>query len=203
MIRRLKRLVRSSRSMYLLRNRLVMAWKRRKYGLKHVHKTFYMNKHSSVCRDLIAHEYAFINRECFIGPNVELGRYVMLGPRVTITGADHVFNVPGVPIIFAGRPGHKKTVLEDDSWIGHGAIIMAGVTIGRGAIVAAGAVVTKDIPPYEIHGGVPARKITDRFSNPDDRAAHDAMLDGPVYEGTYAEQLHITMKEDSDESGSS
>jgi serine acetyltransferase len=130
MIRRLKRLVRSSRSMYLLRNRLVMAWKRRKYGLKHVHKTFYMNKHSSVCRDLIAHEYAFINRECFIGPNVELGRYVMFGPRVMIVGDDHVFDRAGVPTIFAGRPELRPTVIGDDAWVGAGCVIMAGVTIG-------------------------------------------------------------------------
>lgn len=54
-------------------------------------------------------------------------------------------------------------ILDDDVWIGYGAIIMSGVHIGQGAIVAAGAVVTKDIPPYAIVGGVPAKVIKYRF----------------------------------------
>ena len=54
-------------------------------------------------------------------------------------------------------------VVEDDVWIGHGATILSGVRIGQGAIIAAGAVVTKDVPPYAIVGGVPARTIKYRF----------------------------------------
>ena len=56
-------------------------------------------------------------------------------------------------------------VIEDDVWIGQRATIMAGVTIGQGAVVAAGAIVTKDVPPYAIVGGVPARVIKYRFSD--------------------------------------
>lgn len=56
-----------------------------------------------------------------------------------------------------------NTVVEDDAWIGFGAIVMSGVTIGKGAIVAAGAVVTKDVPPYAIVAGVPAKVIRYRF----------------------------------------
>ena len=54
-------------------------------------------------------------------------------------------------------------VVEDDVWIGHGATILSGVRIGQGAVVAAGAVVTKDVPPYAIVGGVPANIIKYRF----------------------------------------
>lgn len=56
-------------------------------------------------------------------------------------------------------------VIDDDVWIGYGATIMSGVHIGQGAVVAAGAVVTKDIPPYAIVGGVPAKVIKYRFEN--------------------------------------
>ena len=55
-------------------------------------------------------------------------------------------------------------VLEDDVWIGYGCTILSGVTIGQGAIVAAGSVVTKDVPPYAVVGGVPAKVIKYRFN---------------------------------------
>jgi acetyltransferase-like isoleucine patch superfamily enzyme len=138
-----------------------------------------------VSRDLIAHEYSFLNIGCIIGPKVELGRYVMLGPYVSIVGNDHVTSKPGVPIIFSGRPPLKGTVIEDDAWVGFGATILAGVRIGRGAIIGAGSVVTKNVPPYEVHAGVPANKIGERFATEGDRLRHDAMLGSPVVVGHY------------------
>lgn len=54
-------------------------------------------------------------------------------------------------------------VVDDDVWIGYGATIMSGVHIGKGAVIASGAVVTKDVPPYAIVGGIPAKLITYRF----------------------------------------
>ena len=111
----------------------------------------------------------------------------MFGPRVMIVGADHAIDQPGVPAIFSGRPELPVTRIESDAWIGAGAIIMAGVTIGRGAVIAAGAVVTKDVPPYEIHAGVPAKKVRDRFDEAQ-RATHDAMLAQPARGGNWAER---------------
>lgn len=162
---------------------VAMVLKRRRYGLRNVHSTFYMSGHSDVSRDLVAHEHSFINEGCAIGPRVELGRYAMLGPRVAVVGGDHRIDRPGVPMVFAGRPTLKTTVVEADAWVGFGAILLAGVRIGRGAIVAAGAVVTRDVPAYEVHGGVPARKISERFPDANDRALHDAVLDGPPVTG--------------------
>jgi phosphonate metabolism protein (transferase hexapeptide repeat family) len=66
---------------------------------------------------------------------------------------------------FDWRRSHK-VVLGDDVWIGHGAIILPGVTIGTGAGVGAGAVVRHDVPPFAIVGGVPARQIRWRFDEP-------------------------------------
>lgn len=57
------------------------------------------------------------------------------------------------------------TIIENDAWIGMNAMIMPGVTIGEGAIVAAGSVVAKDVPPYTIVGGNPAKEIKKRFTD--------------------------------------
>jgi acetyltransferase-like isoleucine patch superfamily enzyme len=163
-----------------------MMYKRKRYGLKHVHKTFFMNGKSNVSRDLIAHEYSGMGEECYIGPNVELGPYAMIGPRVAIVGGDHRYDIPGTPIIFSGRAQVDKTTIEADVWIGYGAIVMAGNTIGRGAIIGAGSVVTKKIiGPYEVYMGVPARRVFDRFPNPSDRKRHDEMLAGKPSEGEW------------------
>ena len=102
-------------------------------------------------------EYVFVAQQCSIVAQVELGRYVMLGPGVMIVGGDHEFRQPGVPMIFAGRAPLKPTVLEADVWVGAGSIVLAGVHIGRGSIIAAGSVVTKDVEPYSIMAGVPAQ----------------------------------------------
>jgi len=155
----------------------LMAWRRWRYGLRDVHPTFYICPGCSVVADLRSGPYSFVNAGCLLGPRVELGAYVMLGPRVVIAGDDHVFDRPGTPTIFAGRPAQVRlTRICDDAWIGTQAIILAGVTIGEGAIVAAGAVVTKDVPPYAIVGGVPARLIKERFTDPADRALHHESL---------------------------
>lgn len=164
----------------------VMAWRRWRHGLRHVAPTFYMAADCTVDRDLVAGDYSFMNRRCMLQAKVRMGRYVMFGPEVAVVGGDHRPDLPGVPNVFSGRPDVLETVFEDDCWVGHGAIIMQGVRIGRGAIVAAGAVVVRDVPPYEIHGGIPARKISERFPDPMDRAKHDAMLDGPLYRGELA-----------------
>ena len=170
------------------KRRIIMCWKRRWYGLKHVDPSFYLNGkcHFVAPESFVAGKYSSIGRDCHIGAALELGSYAQLASCVAVVGADHRFDRPGVPICFSGREEGRKTVVEADAWIGHGVIIVAGVRIGCGAIVAAGAVVTKDVPPYEIHGGVPAKRIRDRFSNPADRAKHDAMLQRPPRRGISA-----------------
>ena len=168
----------------LLRRRLLMQWRKLRYGLKDVHYTCYIAANVSVERDLIMREYSFLNEGCVINLNVDIGRYVMFGPRVAIVGGDHLYDIPGTPCIFSGRDKVPKTTIEDDAWIGYGAIVMSGVKIGRGAIIAAGSVVTRDVPPYEIHGGVPNKKIKMRFNESEIRI-HNELLDGPTVTGEF------------------
>lgn len=159
-----------------------MWWVRTRHGLRHVHPTAYISTLAGVeiARDVRIAEHVYVGNGCVIGKNVSIGRYTMLAPRVAIVGADHRIDVPGVPMIFAGRPEQKPTTIGVDAWIGAGAVVMQGVSIGRGAVVGANAVVTKDVPPYEIWAGIPARKIRDRFSSEAQRQAHDAAMDGPL-----------------------
>lgn len=85
-----------------------------------------------------------------------IGERVGISPRVTLlleTGPSK----SRLRKIYRGRRG--KIVIKDDAWIGAGSIILPGVTIGEGAVVGAGAVVTKDVPPYTVVVGVPARPI--------------------------------------------
>ena len=101
----------------------------------------------------------FINAETRFGvpkDKVTIGENVQIGPRVMFETVNHGLTyVPGI-----GRGAWTKPiVIEDEVWIGAGSIITQGVTIGRGSVIAAGAVVTKDVPPDKIVGGVPARVL--------------------------------------------
>ncbi|MCD6461281.1 MAG: acyltransferase [Thermoplasmata archaeon] len=92
---------------------------------------------------------------------VEIGNNVLIGPRVIIHSANHRFADRETPIRYQGHE-YRRVVIEDDVWIGGGAIILPGVRIGKGAVVGAGAVVTKDVPPFSVVAGVPARVIKER-----------------------------------------
>lgn len=86
-----------------------------------------------------------------------LGDFVSLAPEVFITASDYQF-VAGRP--FRNQPKRERDVrIGNDVWLGARVVVTAGVTIGDGCIVGAGAVVTKDLPPGSIAGGVPARVI--------------------------------------------
>ena len=89
---------------------------------------------------------------------VQIGNRVYTSPMVQLVAVNHVFDDAGRPFIEQGITAEGITV-EDDVWIGSGAVVTDGVTIGRGAVVAAGAVVTQDVPPYTVVGGVPARVL--------------------------------------------
>ena len=94
----------------------------------------------------------------------DIGRGVMIGPHVTILKQDHRFEDLGLYMGKQGNTPADPPIIEDGAWIGERAIILRGRRIGRGAIVAAGAVVTRDVEPFSIVGGNPAKVIGSRLS---------------------------------------
>lgn len=116
-----------------------------------------------------------LGNDVYIGPGAVLsasvsgivfGNKIQLGPNVTMMGGDHNISVIGrymYDVIEKLPENDVPIVIEDDVWIGTGAIILKGVTIGEGAVVAAGSVVNKDVPAFSIVGGVPAKVLKMRF----------------------------------------
>ena len=91
---------------------------------------------------------------------ITIGDRVYLAPAVQMLAVNHVYDDPTRPFVEQGITAEGIRV-EDDVWLGAGAILCDGVTIGRGAVVAAGAVVTADVAPHTVVGGVPARLLKD------------------------------------------
>jgi len=93
--------------------------------------------------------------------SIEIGDNVMISPRVSIYAENHVFDRTDMLMKEQGVV-RQFVKIEDDCWIAANSIILAGVTIGKGSVIAAGSVVTKDVPPYSIAAGVPAKVIGSR-----------------------------------------
>ncbi len=124
------------------------------------------------------HSGITIGKDCLIGEysvirgqgGVTIGDRVYTSPFSQIIAVNHVIKDPDQPIIHQGITADGITI-EDDVWIGSGAIITDGVNIGKGSVIAAGAVVTKDVPEHTVVAGVPAKVIrriekTDSDDNP-------------------------------------
>lgn len=105
-----------------------------------------------------------------ISPNVVIGRYCSIAHNVNIGASQHPLNHLSTGILdktmsskMSMNEQDEYTIIGSDVWIGLNAVVMNGVNVGHGAVIGAGAVVTKDVPPYAIVGGVPARVIRYRF----------------------------------------
>lgn len=141
----------------------------------------------------IGYGYNFTERNIFIGDNVHIGRNalfwcseskiiikdkVVMGPNVTIMAGDHNTSEMGKFMIDVKNklPGNDADVIiHEDVWIGCNTTILKGVSVGRGSVVAAGTLVLKDVPPYSIVGGVPAKVIKFRWDI-DSIRQHEALL---------------------------
>ena len=97
-------------------------------------------------------------------PNdVIIGSNVLMGPDVLIFSGSHQYLSKKLLIREQGVEGPNQVKIEDDVWIGARAIILGGVRIGEGAVIGAGSVVTKDVEPYTVIAGIPAREIKRRY----------------------------------------
>lgn len=117
---------------------------------------------------------------------ITIGNKVMFGPNVTIMCGDHNTSMIGRYMIDVEEKlpeNDQPVVIEDDVWVGTGVILLKGVTIGRGSIIAAGSVVTRDVQPYAIMAGVPARLVRKRWTD-DEITHHESLLEIPLAERT-------------------
>lgn len=121
--------------------------------------------------------YSYTGYDCEI-IETTIGKYCSISNGVIIGGPSHPLHfVSTSPIFLSGRncfrnhfgeidyAPYKKTIIENDVWIGERVIIKAGVKLGNGSVIGAGSVVTHDVPPYEIWAGNPARYIKKRFDD--------------------------------------
>jgi acetyltransferase-like isoleucine patch superfamily enzyme len=112
------------------------------------------NSFIHIGKDSLMGEYSVIRGQ----GGVTIGNRVYTSPMTQIIAVNHVFDNPEKPFIEQGITAQGITI-EDDVWIGSGAVITDGVHVGKGAVVAAGAVVVDDVPAHCVVGGVPARII--------------------------------------------
>lgn len=105
----------------------------------------------------------YMGRHTHIACNVEIGDDVLIASYVGFVGGDHRIDHIGDQLIRqSGRIHEKKTVIESNVWIGHGCIVLAGVTMKSGSVLAAGSVLNKDVGENEIWAGVPAKFLRKR-----------------------------------------
>lgn len=113
--------------------------------------------------------YAEIGKFCSIAANVRINALEHPMERLTTHKVSYrpneYFRYLGVDGEFRARRQAQRVIIGNDVWIGHGAVITPGIQIGHGAVIGANAVVTKDVSPYHVVGGVPAHFIRKRFDN--------------------------------------
>lgn len=138
-----------------------------------VDKKIRKNKTVDIKEDVLIDNNCIVGDYTYIGPRTiitksKVGRYVSIGSDVKIGLGEHIIDRVSLNAFFYNSPYEELTkgecIIEDDVWIGTNAIILRNVKIGRGAVVGAGAVVTKNVDPYSVVVGVPAKFLKYRFS---------------------------------------
>ena len=167
---------------HMLKNKIKILYIKKKFRRNNKHNKVFLDLKSLYKFDLNKikigkNTYGTIDVRMFGNPNekLEIGSYCSIAKNVIfILGGNHNYQyISTFPFknklmndfseIEAETKG--KTIVEDDVWIGINSLILSGIKIGQGAVIAAGSVVTKDVPPYAIVGGNPARILKYRFNN--------------------------------------
>lgn len=171
----IKQLLREIRFLYLTRYK----WKHYRFGKNpYIGRMVYLwAKHMITIGDNF-----YIGKFSQIECDAEIGDNVIIANKVALIGRyDHNYQQIGVPIRLASKIRDNdynwkglddKIIIEDDVWIGYGAIILSGVRIGQGSIIAAGSVLAGDAEPYSIYAGIPAKRLRSRFENETDLQNH-------------------------------
>ena len=121
-----------------------------------------IEKNAEIPASLEIGDYSGIGRNCRINGQCYIGNYVMMGPDVLIFTRNHSHESTDVPMVKQGNEEEKPVMIESDVWIGARTIILPGVKIGTGSMIGAGSVVTKDVPPFSLTAGNPAKVISYR-----------------------------------------
>ena len=143
-------------------------------GMTRIHSTVHLNAPNKI---ITFGHHVQLGPYCHVSADIHFGNFVLCAAHVSFRGKnEHRFDCVGQTIWNSPRGIDKPTIVGNDVWIGHGAIIMGGVKIGDGSIIAAGSVVTKDIPPMNIVGGNPAKILKRRFESDIEEDVHRKYL---------------------------
>lgn len=133
-----------------------------KLMLKHCGKKVNIEKGARFSPAVSLGDYSGIGVNASIHGTCDIGNYVMMGENCTIITRNHSHSRTDIPMMYQGFEEEQPVYIEDDVWIGDRVTILPGVRIGKGSIIGAGAVVTRDIPPFSIAAGVPAKVLKTR-----------------------------------------
>lgn len=125
-----------------------------------VHQNVYFGQGHNI--EIGSYSHLGVNCSLASRGGVVIGNYVLMGPDILILTGKHIFTDIDVPILQQGME-YEKVEIGNDVWIGARVIILPGVKIGDKSIIGSGSVVTSDVAPGDIVGGVPARQIRNRL----------------------------------------
>lgn len=116
----------------------------------------------SNAKNLKIGKFVRINEDVFLQGSISIGDYVMIAPNTSIYTTTHEHTAVDVAMVLQGDKEINEVVIENNVWLGRNVVVLPGVTVHEGSIVGANSVVTKDVAPFSIVGGVPAKLIKER-----------------------------------------